>query len=310
MMCGDISFSRGEFLRGKSVSIILLLSSIWGQQAENYVTNCYQTQSFQTRAVRCDSWHLLASPKVRASCLHSRWDVTTDVPVTGHFFTACIRIRMCWWSEMIYEGRRPILNKGIFKESSTVFVAWTRLSHTRPQRWGYLSLVWKLVEPWKIMNDLGRHKSLGTLGWPFNLNSLLFGLHDMHCIFDVFFRNSRCDARPSSVPRLRWKVKVRKASIFLESGESGESWSVLMAAVIEFRQNSGQRQQLMSSRALKGLVSIVVIWGTSGGLCFFVNLEQGLALRAVEDENTEADSWQWGFERFINIFEMVRSVCW
>ena len=109
----------------------------------------------------------------------------------------------------------------------------------------------------------------------------------MHCIFDVFFRNSRCDARPSSVPRLRWKVKVRKASIFLESWES---WSVLMAAVIEFRQNSGQRQQLMSSGALKGLVSIVVIWGTSGGLCFFVNLEQGLALRAVEDENTEADS--------------------
>ena len=75
-----------------------------------------------------------------------------------------------------------------------------------------------------------------------------------------------------------------------ESGESWESWSVLMAAVIEFRQNSGQRQQLMSSGALKGVVSIVVIWGTSGGLCFFVNLEQGLALRAVEDENTEADS--------------------
>jgi len=114
----------------------------------------------------------------------------------------------------------------------------------------------------------------------------------MTCIafFDVFFRNSRCDARPSSAQRLRWKVKVRKASIFLESWESWESWSVLMAAVIEFRQNSGQRQQLMSSGALKGVVSIVVIWGTSGGLCFFVNLEQGLALRAVEDENTEADS--------------------
>ena len=28
MMCGDISFSQGEFLRGKSVSIILHLSSI------------------------------------------------------------------------------------------------------------------------------------------------------------------------------------------------------------------------------------------------------------------------------------------
>lgn len=179
MMCGDISVEV-NFWGG---SLCPSFSSWVLYEDKQKIT----LQSFQTRAVRCDSWHLLASPKVRASCLHSRWDVTTDVPVTGLFFTACIRIRMCWWSEMIYEGRRPILNKGIFKESSTVFVAWTRLSHTRPQRWGYLSLVWKLVEPWKIMNDLGRHKSLGTLGWPFNLNSLLFGLtwHALHlwCVF-------------------------------------------------------------------------------------------------------------------------------
>ena len=39
----------------------------------------------------------------------------------------------------------------------------------------------------------------------------------------------------------------------------------------------------MSSGALR-------FGGTSGGHCFCVNLEQGLALRAVEDENTEADS--------------------
>lgn len=98
----------------------------------------------------------------------------------------------------------------------------------------------------------------------------------------------RCKAVISAATALEGEGE--KGIDFFGPWESWESWSVLMAAVIEFRQNSGQRQQLMSSGALKGVVSIVVIWGTSGGLCFFVNLEQGLALRAVEDENTEADS--------------------
>lgn len=178
--------------------------------------------------------------------------------------TACIR--MCWWSEMIYEDPYWI------KESSRNLRLYMLLEPgflTQDCKgggiWVSCESLWNLERLWKMLEDI----NLWELWDDFSI-WIHFCLAYMRCIFDVFLVNietpgamqgrHQCGDRAG---RWRWerppmgklgKWSDRFLPSVLSRFESFESF--------EFRQNSGQRQQLMSSGALKGVVSIVVIWGT------------------------------------------------